>query len=156
MTSVRERRRAAHDVADHVAAGAEGGHQVVVEGGEQGVEVALANEVVLDALPGGDAQGTGGHRVAQRVHGEVLLCGQDPAGDADPHHADVVTVASGHVTLIASGKPFRPSQHAVTGEPEHCVDAPVDEPLDEQLGRDLLHRRLGVLALAVAPSASAC
>src|SRR5918996_4340048 len=31
---VAERRRAAHDVADHVAAGAESGDQVVVEGGE--------------------------------------------------------------------------------------------------------------------------
>jgi hypothetical protein len=65
---------------------------VVVEGGEQGVEVALANEVVLDALPGGDAQGAAGHRVAQRVHGKVLLWGQDPAGDAHPHHADVIDV----------------------------------------------------------------
>lgn len=65
---------------------------MVVEGREQGVEVALAHEVVLDALTGGDPQGAAAHRVAQRVHGEVLLCGQDSAGDTDPHHADVIDV----------------------------------------------------------------
>ena len=32
------------------------------------------------------------HRVAQLVHGQVLLGVEDPAGNADAHHADMVDV----------------------------------------------------------------
>ncbi|MGH9227817.1 MAG: hypothetical protein ACRD07_03640 [Acidimicrobiales bacterium] len=60
-------------------------------------------------------KGAVAHRIARLVHDEVLLCGQGPAGDADPH-AEVVDVESlpsplrAHVAVVLLVDAVEPEQ----------------------------------------------
>jgi hypothetical protein len=65
----------------------------------------------------------GGLGVAARHEGGGLFV-------LDEHEADAVLVPT---------QPFHDPVDAVPRQPEHGIHAPVDEPLDEQFGRDLLH-----------------
>ena len=67
--------RAAHHVADHVAAGGQRADEALVEGADEPAQVALVDEVELEILAGRDAQSAVGHLVGQGVGGEVLLGG---------------------------------------------------------------------------------
>ena len=84
------RRGAGHDVALHVAAGAERGQQAGVDAGYCGVQIALDDAVKLDALTAGEAQRPLSILAGQVVHGEVLIRRNPAAGNFAADHEHIV------------------------------------------------------------------
>jgi hypothetical protein len=65
--------------------------------------------------------------------------GGDRIGEGAGHDGQVPGQVELAVVLVAAQALHDPVD-AVPGQPEHGVHAPVGQPLDEQLGRDLVMR----------------
>src|SRR5262249_15018039 len=72
VDAVSVRGGASHDVALHVAAGAQRAEQAGVDAGDRLLQMALEDAVKLDALPGSEAQRAVAVVASQPIHGEVL------------------------------------------------------------------------------------
>ena len=81
---------AGDDVAHDVAAGTEGGHDLVVEAPRQRPEVALAHAVELHRLAGGEPDAPVGELAGDLVERQPLLRAEAPPGDGHTDHEDVV------------------------------------------------------------------
>jgi hypothetical protein len=82
------------------------------------------------------AAGTGGGQADPDLAGRLGVAGGHERGRllvVDEHEPDLVLVAA---------QALHDPVDAVPGQPEHGVHAPVGQPLDEQLGRDLVHANL--------------
>ncbi len=99
--STGQRRRAAHHVALHVAAGAERRDQRVVQGADGGFQVALHYAVKLVVLSRGDPQRAVAVPSRQLVECQVLLGGDDAARDLAADHESVGGVQAGIAPLPA-------------------------------------------------------
>ena len=86
----RQRGRAAHHVALHVAAGAEGRDQRIVQAADRALEIALQHAVELVVLPRGDPQGAVAVAPGQVVEHEILIGREDAARDLAADHERVL------------------------------------------------------------------
>ena len=96
-----ERRRAAHHVALHVAAGAERRDERVVQLADRSLQVALHHAVKLVVLSRRDPQRAVAVAARQLVEHEVLPGGEDAARDLAADHEGVVGLEAGIAALAA-------------------------------------------------------
>ncbi len=97
MVGIRQGGGAAHDVALHVAAGGDGGEQLLVDGGDGRLEIALQHAVKLKALPGGDPERPIGVVVGDLFQRQVLVGGDRACRNGHPHHEGVRLLLSGRL-----------------------------------------------------------
>ena len=114
-------RRAAHDVAGHVAAGPHRRQPDLVDAAQRPHEVPFRHAVELQVLPAGDAQRAAAHLVAKVQLGQQLIAAEPSAGNGRPHHE---TIGPGVRRLVRAAQVLAPV----------AVDLLIDAVELEQLG----------------------
>ena len=99
---IRERLRAAHDVALDVATSAQRRQQRLVDAADRLFDVALEDPVQLEILPGGDAQSSVGPPAADLVVGDVCVSRNHATGNPSPNHQLVVLVQAFRPRFLAA------------------------------------------------------
>ena len=127
------RQRAGHHVADDVTAGGERREQRVVDATHDVVQLTLRNEVVLHALPGGQAHRAVGE-LGEAVERQPLIEGDHPAWHRRAHHARVVErelllrAGPAHVAVVLLVDAVELEQHRALG-PELVGLKPSSSPI---------------------------